>query len=69
MWQMRNLLALAMVVASFAAIQAVSAADPPRMFQEATAEGGELKYVAGIPILFLEGDAGADGTAAGGVGV
>ena len=28
----------------------------PRTFQEAAAEGGQLRYVQGIPVLFLAGD-------------
>ena len=34
----------------------VSAAETRRTFTERAAEGGELKYVLGIPVLFLEGE-------------
>jgi len=32
------------------------AADAPRLFKEAVSEGGELKYVHGVPVLFLQGE-------------
>jgi hypothetical protein len=46
----------AVVMSGLAATSGASAADAPRMFQEATAEGGELRYIHGIPVLLLEGE-------------
>lgn len=56
MWRVSGAFALAVVVSGLAAIRGASAAGAQRMFQEAAAEGGELRYVHGIPLLFLEGE-------------
>ena len=56
MWRVSGVFAFAVVVSGLAAIRGASAADAQRMFQEATAEGGELQYIHGIPVLFLEGE-------------
>jgi hypothetical protein len=53
---MTCVLAVAVAAAGFTPIRGASAADTPRMFREAAAEGGELRYVQGIPVLFLEGE-------------
>ena len=52
----RSVLAIAVVAAGLAAIREATAADAQRTFQEATADGGELKYLDGIPVLFLAGE-------------
>ena len=51
-----SLLAIAVVVSGLAALRGASAADAQRTFQEAVAEGGELRYIQGIPVLLLEGE-------------
>jgi hypothetical protein len=56
MWRVSGVLAFAVVVSGLAAIRGASAADAQRTFQEAAAEGGELRYIHGIPVLFLEGE-------------
>ena len=52
----RGALVIALIVWGLAATGRAAAADAPRTFQEAAAEGGQLRYVQGIPILFLAGD-------------
>jgi hypothetical protein len=47
---------LAVVASGLAATGVASATGAQRMFQEAAAEGGELRYIHGIPVLFLEGE-------------
>jgi hypothetical protein len=37
-------------------VAGASAADAPRLFKEAAAEGGELKYINQVPVLFLQGE-------------
>ncbi len=56
MWRVSGVFVLAVAVSGLAAIRGASAADAQRMFQEATAEGGELRYIHGIPVLLLEGE-------------
>ena len=56
MWRVSGPFVFAAVVAGLAAIGGASAADAQRMYQEATADGGELRYIHGIPVLFLEGE-------------
>jgi len=61
MWRVRSIVVFAVVVANFVVFRGTLAADTPRMFHEATAEAGELKYIEGIPILFLAGEPGQMG--------
>jgi hypothetical protein len=56
MGRVRHVFRLAAIVLAVVAGQTASAADAPRVFKEGTAEGGQLKYVQGIPMLFLEGE-------------
>lgn len=56
MWRVSGVLAFAVAVSALAAIRGAAAADAQRMYAEAAAEGGELRYIQGIPVLLLEGE-------------
>jgi isopenicillin-N N-acyltransferase-like protein len=45
-----------LVAAAFILMATASPAEETRPFKEATREGGELKYIDGIPVLFLQGE-------------
>ena len=56
MGRVAGIFATAAIVSAIVADGTTSAADARRVFKESKAEGGELRYVQGIPVLLLEGE-------------
>ncbi|MGO8752320.1 MAG: hypothetical protein ACLQNE_40800 [Thermoguttaceae bacterium] len=56
MWRVCRGFAFLAIVWGPLAMRGATAAAAERMFKEAVAEGGELRYVRGIPLLLLEGE-------------
>jgi isopenicillin-N N-acyltransferase like protein len=56
MWRVGGIFATAAIVSGIVANGVTVAAEARRVFKESKAEGGELRYVHGIPMLLLEGE-------------